>query len=75
MTTEAQASQMVEAVPPHVEAHRVRRFDHLQDAGFLADPFAGFDSLYDGPDIVWSSSWGGFWVPTREDLIREVLQN
>ena len=61
-------------VPSHVEPWRARAFDHLQDPDFLAAPFATFDALYEGPDIFWSSSWGGFWVLTREELIREVMQ-
>lgn len=75
MTAGAGASRVDDqAAPAHVDPGRVRRFDHLQDPGFLADPFAAFDALYDGPDIVWSSSWGGFWVLTREEHIREALQ-
>jgi cytochrome P450 len=76
MTVGASASPSTDSpLPDHVPPALTRRFDHLQDPGFLADPFAGFDALYEGPDIFWSTAWGGFWVLTREELIRDVLQN
>ena len=61
--------------PEHVDATRVVSFDYLGDPAFLADPFAGFDALYAEDGIVWSPHHGGFWVLTREPLIREAFQH
>jgi len=61
-------------VPAHVPPSLVRHFDFLNDDGIFKDPFARLRELHDGPDIFWSSALGGFWVVTRYDTAREILQ-
>jgi len=61
-------------VPAHVPAELVRDFDYHNDPEFLADPFAAFDRLR-GTRVFWSTSFGGYWVLTRAEDIREAFQH
>jgi cytochrome P450 len=60
--------------PAHVPDALVRHFDFLNDEGIFKDPYARLRELHDEPDIFWSTALGGFWVVTRHDTAREILQ-
>src|SRR5881394_2489971 len=60
--------------PAHVPPSLVRHFDFLNDEGIFKDPFARLRELHEGADTFWSTALGGFWVVTRHDLAREILQ-
>ena len=64
---------VADQVPDHVSPEIARYFDHHADADFLADPFEYLESLR-GTRAVYSTAWGGFWVLTEPDDIREAYQ-
>ncbi|MET0784515.1 MAG: cytochrome P450 [Leifsonia flava] len=60
------------ATPDHVPAELLRDFDHHHDPEFLRDPFEYLEKLRG--HTFFSTAWGGFWVPTEPDDIREAFQ-
>lgn len=63
----------VGALPAHVPAGLVRRFDFRHDPAMEVDPWEKFATLNDAPPIFWSSDQGGYWAITRKSIIEEVL--
>lgn len=61
------------AIPDHVPADRVFRFDFRNDEPLRRDPWSYLASLDDLPDIFFSPDLGGYWVVTRAALIDEVF--
>jgi cytochrome P450 len=61
-------------VPSHIPADLIRDFDFITGEGMLTDPFRTLDELFNGPPIVWSSQWGGYWIFSGMEVIREALQ-
>jgi len=64
--------------PPHVPANLVRPWDFASAPGAETCPFTAISVLYKGPDVFWAPDgrYGSpCWVVTRNDLIREVLQD
>lgn len=62
-------------VPDHVPKELVRDFDQITDAGLFEDPWKVYGAMHDGPEIFWATGQGGFWVLTRNDAIKEMMQN
>jgi cytochrome P450 len=61
--------------PPHIPAELVRSFDHINDPGVLADPWAAIDRMRGQGPILWSPELGGFWIISGAAEVREVFQN
>ncbi|MBC2864948.1 cytochrome P450 [Streptomyces mexicanus] len=59
--------------PDHVPVELLRDFDHHTDPEFLAEPFEYLERFRD-QRVIFSTAWGGFWVPTRAEDIREAYQ-
>lgn len=62
-------------IPAHVPKALVRDFDQIVNAGLFENPWKVYSGLHDGPDIFWATGQGGFWVLTRNDAIKEMMQN
>ncbi|MBY6537774.1 cytochrome P450 [Rhodococcus sp. BP-349] len=63
-------------VPDHVPAELVRVFDHFNEPGLKANPVTFYDEIRRGDHpTFWSPVFGGFWVLTRFDDIKTVLQD
>ena len=59
--------------PAHVPAGLVVDFDYREPPGHTRDVHLAWKVLHDGPDIVWSPRYGGYWIATRADDI-DVMQ-
>lgn len=59
--------------PDHVPAELLRDFDHHTDPEFLAEPFEYLER-FRGQRVIFSTAWGGFWVPTQAEDIRKAYQ-
>src|SRR6266568_4952803 len=49
-------------------------FDHHNGPGITVDPFAAFEQVRGRP-IFWTPAWDGYWVLTRYEDIRSVLDD
>jgi cytochrome P450 len=70
---EALSVGMAEHIADHVDPGLVRDFDYHTDGAFLADPFLALDRVRDDR-VFFSPAYGGYWVLTRADDIREAFQ-
>ena len=61
-------------VPAHVPPDRVVHFDFRRGPDFLADPWGVLAAMTAKPDIVFSPELGGYWVPTKAEIIDEVFR-
>lgn len=61
------------SVPAHVPPHLVTDFDYRAPPGHEEDVQLAWRRLHEGPDIVWSTRYGGHWIATRADDI-DVMQ-
>ncbi len=61
-------------VAPHVPEALVRDFDYKHDPAYTRDPF-GYLMRYRDEGIFWSPADGGYWVVTKAELIREIVQD
>lgn len=62
-------------VPDHVPRELVRDFDYVADASLFEDPWKTYAGLHEGPDVFWATGCGGHWVLTRNEAIKEMMQN
>ncbi len=62
------------AVPPHVPARLVTDFVYSDMRG-ETDVYRHFHRLHDGPDIVYTTHDGGYWIVTRYADMEHVLSN
>ncbi len=62
-------------VPSHVPEDLVVAWDHYDHAALQADPVGCYDALRSRGRAFWSPLLGGFWVLTRYDDVRAVLQD
>ncbi len=61
-------------VPGHVPAELVHRVDHHNDPGAFSHPFGYLDGLREECPIAYSPVYEGFWVATRWEDQRAILQ-
>ena len=63
--------------PEHVPAEAILDFDLAEDEALRSDPQARLvELLVDDPrDIVYSTRLGGYWIVTRLDYAREILND
>lgn len=66
-------SQTVAAIPDNVPPELVVDFDFYALAGKAEDIQSAWAVLHDGPDIVWTPHYGGYWIATRAADI-DVMQ-
>lgn len=64
------ASQTLDKIPDHVPPELVVDFDFYSlvgaiDRGEAEDIQSAWAVLHDGPDIVWTPHYGGYWIATR----------
>lgn len=62
-------------VPPHVPPERVVDFDMYNPAGVNEDVQLAWRRLQDGPDIVWTPHYGGYWIATRAEDIETIQKD
>lgn len=65
--------QKVTSIPDNVPAELVVEFDFYELAGKAEDIQSAWAVLHDGPDIVWTPYYGGYWIATRAADI-DVMQ-
>ncbi|MBV1901446.1 MAG: cytochrome P450, partial [Kordiimonadaceae bacterium] len=61
-------------VPDHVPPELVVPFDHQIPECTVEEMFQRFADLHKGPDIIFSPLHGGFWVASKADAIREIME-
>ncbi len=63
--------------PSHVPADRIFDFDMYAPPGVEKDFFEAWSTLQEPgvPDIVWTPHNGGHWIPTRAEIIKEVMSD
>lgn len=59
-------------VPSHVPPHLVVDWDFTHVPGAEEDAHLAWKRLHDGPDVVWTPYFGGHWIATRAEAIKQV---
>jgi len=62
-------------VPGHVPAEAVCPWDHYEQPELLLDPVGCYDEVRAQREALYSPLFGGFWILTRYDDQRRVLQD
>jgi cytochrome P450 len=70
MTTDP--NRKLDRVPPHVPPHLVVDWDFSHVPGAEDDPHHAWKRLHEGPDVVWTPYYGGHWIATRAEAVKEV---
>ncbi|HUN76697.1 MAG TPA: cytochrome P450 [Steroidobacteraceae bacterium] len=67
------SSVIADRAPAHVPSSLVTDFDYRAPPGHEDDVQLAWKRLHEGPDIVWSTRYGGHWIATRAEDI-DVMQ-
>ncbi len=73
---EKPVAEMFAAPPSHVPAHLVMDYDPQLEADYAEkgwETYARASQML--PPIIWSTAFGGGWMPMRAAIIREVFRN
>ena len=71
-----EATNQTWTVHDHVPAELIRDVDSFNLPGGSTDPFLAWHRVQlDAPDMLYSGYYGGYWIPTRSTLIREMLSD
>lgn len=62
-------------VPAHVPPHLVVDFNYYDQPGGHEDPHLTWKRLHDGPDIFYTPHYGGHWVITRGEDLKNLFQD
>lgn len=61
-------------VPSHVPSPLVRSVDIHYGEEFLLDPYRAWDAVMTEGPVLYSDTYGGFWIFTDPSMVRDVFQ-
>ncbi|MEO8806696.1 MAG: cytochrome P450 [Burkholderiaceae bacterium] len=65
-------NRKLDHAPAHVPSHLVVDWDFHHVPGGENDVHLAWKRLHDGPTVVWTPYYGGHWIVTRAEAIKEV---
>jgi cytochrome P450 len=68
----ADPNRKLDQPPAHVPQNLVVDWDFHHVPGAEADTHLAWKRLHDSPEVVWTPYYGGHWIATRAEAIREV---